>query len=220
MGDSNSDTNFYLRNVRYDEQESALLLDGVYSGNLEKSNFDPNVDKGYKAIAYLGDRFNYDKFTFSLQFNAKNFSQDRTTGAGNAPDTILVGGILYRWFGIRWNSGFLELTLNNQKLRVPIRQFSLKTNYWHTVICSVNVSEKKILTVLDEYAIYETALPESFGLEVANFHPDKEDRYLIFTNYSNGGTFDGLVRRLGVFRKFLSREEIESLRKFYLKEVH
>ena len=215
---SNSETNFDLQNARYGEEGTALRLNGKYSGNVEDEYIDPNVDKGYRAIAYLGDRFDYNEFTFSLQFNAKEFNQDRTTDPGNAPDTILVGGVLYRWFGIRWNSGHLELTLNNQEYQAPLKNLTLDTDVWHTVICSINLSNKRILTVLDEHPIIETDLPPNFKLDVADSQSEKKDRFLTFTNYSNGGTFDGLVRRLGAFGKSLSREEIESIRRFYRLE--
>ena len=94
-----------LRNTEF--RMKSLYLNGHYQHDMEN---------GYVAIAKLRN-FNYSSFTMSVDFFACEFSDHITDDFEQERTNILTGGTSYRWFAIRWNNGFLELTLNNQEFR-------------------------------------------------------------------------------------------------------
>jgi hypothetical protein len=167
-----------------------LCLNGIYEGwNLE----------GFHAFATITG-FSYESFAVALDFLAADFSNDN----------ILTGGQSYRWFSLRHNAGRLEVTLNNQALVYLLSDSQLKTNQWQNVICSVDASSKKIITVLDGQRLPDIALRPDFHFEVVGTPLENSDRLFTFANYSNGSAFHGYVDNLKVWRRALSSSEIEA----------
>lgn len=87
----------------------------------------------------------------------------------------------------------------------------LEAKKWHNVICSVDVKNKKIITILDGQLLEEISLPNSFGLEIIGSDAESRDREFIFTNYSNASTFVGYMDNFRVFSYALSPNGIEQL---------
>ncbi len=219
---SNTSESIYLKETKFcknnqDENckdKHALYLNGRYEYGGE------DIDDGYVATAHLR-QFEYNNFTVALDFYAYDFEGDHRT--------ILVGGTSYRWFSIRrGNDGNLELTLNNQdKIIEPSNggKWKLETDKWYRVICSVNLNDKKVLTMLvfnpydsdkqavQEFSSHEHRLADGFKLEVISSPAESTDKNISFTNYSDGSVFHGLVRHLRVYSKPLTNNEMKAINK-------
>lgn len=188
MGMSN---NFQLQNTEF--IDNTLFLDGVY-----------HYDGGYIAVTELR-QLDYEKFTISLDFYPSRFNRE------SGLDTILMGGTSYRWFGLRWNNNHLELTLNNQDFIHTFQSSKLEARKWHNVICSVDIRNKKITTILDGQLLEEISLTNNFSLEIMGSDAESRDKEFTFANYSNAHTFVGYVDNFRVFDDALSTNGIEQL---------
>ena len=168
-----------------------LCLNGLYELG------DP---QGFHALATISG-FSYESFTVALDFFAADF----------ANDNILTGGPSYRWFSLRHNAGRLEVTLNNQSLVYLLPDGALRTNEWQNVLCSVDASAKRIITVLDGRRLQDVVLSPDFSFEVIGSPVENSDRVFMFANYSNASVFHGYVDNLKVWSRALNSPEIEAM---------
>jgi hypothetical protein len=172
---------------------SSLYLNGKYSGN------DP---QGFLAIAPITG-LSYDSFTVALDFNPADFL------FGHA--SIIVGGTSYRWFSLRHNTGKLEVTLNNQSQTYVIPNSALQPGRWQSVLCSVNVAARKIVTFVNNIRVADIDLPVGFRFEVVGSPAENFEREFSFANYSNADVFSGYVDNLKVWSRALSASEIDAM---------
>ncbi len=170
--------------------DNTLYLNGEYV-------YDTN---GYRAIANISG-FDYRAFSVSLDFYSMDFSKPN----------ILTGGTSYRWFGLRYNNGNLQLTLNNQRYVHTFTNTSLEANNWHNVVCSFDLENKKIITMLDGEVLPEILLDSDFQLNIIGSGSEDFDKKFTFTNYSNGSVFYGYVDNLMIYNRALSEAEIQAL---------
>ena len=205
-----SQTNPPMRLQNTEFREDSLYLNGKYQYDDEG---------GYVAIAEL-NRFNYNEFTFSLDFYSCEFTDQSTDDIRNLRTNILTGGISYRWFAIGWNNGLLELTFNNQRWRRSTPSLTLRSQEWYRVILSLNLLAplKQAIVMLgkpestpSDWKWKDINLEDSFLLNVVSDNVGSRDKSVTFTNYSNGNTFYGLVRNLQVYRRALSPDQMRSL---------
>ena len=186
-----------LQNVSF--VNSTLQLNGQYQND--------GSGNGYVATAYINN-FSYQNFTISLDFNSNTF-----TGVINnfTSSNVLTGGTSYRWFGLRYNTGHLELTLNNQAYSHLFSTSSLTAGSWHNIICSFDLPNKLVRTYFDGQFLEDVVLPVDFVLDVIGSSAESTDKKFSFTNYSNGQTFNGVVDNLRVYNKTLNGSEIQNL---------
>jgi len=172
------------------EGRATLCLNGIYDGNPD----------GFHAVATITG-FSYESFTVALDFFAAEFSNNN----------ILTGGVSYRWFSLRHNAGKLEVTLNNQSLVYLIPDSDLRTNEWQSVICSVDASAKRIITVLNGRRLQDIVLSPDFHFEVIGTPAENLDRLFTFANYSDGSVFHGYVDNLKVWSRALKSSEMDAM---------
>jgi TonB family protein len=182
----------YLNGVY--EHAKDVYLNGVYVHAKDWN--------GYLAIAPV-PRLNYLHFTAALDFNAETFNPPK--------NAILYGGTAWRWWGLGWKDGVLELTLNNGSFRHAFEGGELSQGAWHNVICSVDLPAGVIRTVLDGKALPDVQLPQGFRLEVIGTEAEARDKSFTFTNYSNAAVFQGYVNNLRIYGESLSAEELQIL---------
>jgi TonB family protein len=173
-------------------REGSLYVNGIYE----------KLPNGHRAVAAV-PRLNYLSFTAALDFRAETF------GAKN--DAILYGGIAYRWWGLGWKDGVLELTLNGGRFRHPFSESLLTEGDWHNVVCSVDLLSKTIRTWLDGWALAEVRLPDDFRLEVLGTNFETVDKNFTFTDYANGTAFQGSVKNLRIYSRAMSATEVQTL---------
>ena len=168
-----------------------LYLNGLYEFD------DP---QGFHALARISG-FSYESFTVALDFFAADYSNDN----------ILTGGPSYRWFSLRHNAGRLEVTLNNQSLVYFLPDGALRTNQWQNVLCSVDASAKRIITVLEGRRLQDIVLSPGFSFEVIGSPVEDSDRIFMFANYGNASVFHGYVDNLKVWNRALNSPEIDAM---------
>jgi len=200
-----------------------LYVDGIYEPNGRRIN--------YLGTAPIRD-LNYNSWSLSLDFypvpikrtqvqlsgierKLDSFTQGRySRWMGIAPNdtaNILTGGYSYRWFIIQRDDNSLRLSLNNgswshQFNRIPVAPWS-----WHNVICSVDLTEKRILTLFDGKQLEAIKLPPDFKLEVVGSPDDLSDREFVFANHGNGSVFHGYAANLRLFGRSLTPAEMATL---------
>lgn len=168
-----------------------LCLNGIYGlGN----------PAGFIAIANITG-FSYDSFTVAVDFNAIDFSIPRIN--------ILSGGPSYRWLAFSYDAGLLRLELNNFNQVHGFTNGFLRTNFWHRLVCSVDVPARKIVTYLDSQRLQDINLPSDFQFDVVGTPYEESDKAFNFNNYGYAATFYGYVDNLRVYSRALSPSEIE-----------
>jgi hypothetical protein len=172
---------------------SSLYLNGKYSGS------DP---QGFVALASITG-LSYNSFTVALDFNPADFLFGH--------ESIIVGGTSYRWFSLRHNTGKLEVTLNNQSQSYVIPNSALQPGRWQSVLCSVNVATRKIVTFVNNTRVADIDLPVGFRFEVVGSPAENSDKTLSFVNYSNADVFRGFVDNVKVWSRALSASEIDAI---------
>ena len=123
-------------------------------------------------------------------------------------DNILTGGYLYRWVGFNRQGDLLNLTLNNQAFAHEFAGAAVTAGRWHQLICSVDLRQRKILTMFDGRLLESITLPADFKLEVAGSPGEARDREFTFSNYSNGSVFFGYAAHLKILGRALAESEL------------
>jgi Concanavalin A-like lectin/glucanases superfamily len=182
-----------LRNTTF--TNGTLFLNGIYEFASDPGGF-------HASARIIG--LSYDSFTVALDFRAAEFAKFSN-------HNILTGGRDYRWFSLWHNAGRLEVTLNQNGFVYLISNSRLKTNQWQSVICSVDVSAKRIITFLDGQRLEDIVLTPDFNFEVVGTSHESTDRLFTFTHYGGGSAFHGYVDNLKVWARALSASEIEAM---------
>lgn len=126
---------------------------------------------------------------------------------------IITGGRSYRWFGFNRGENNLTLTLNNQTFSHEFKRVRVKPDRWHSLICSVDVKNRRILTMFDGKELEPVELPAGFALEIVGSPDEATDRQLTFMNMSNGSVFYGYAAHLKIFDRALGQTELAELSK-------
>jgi TonB family protein len=191
---------FSLANTAF--RDGSLYLKGVYESSR-------NNDM-YPATPMV-PKLDYLNFTVALDFNAEAFDPRKSV--------ILYGGTAYRWWGLGWRDGVLELALNNGNYRHAFDGAALSSGAWHNVICSVDLPAGLIRTVLDGRALPDVQLPQGFRLEVVGSEYEGRDKRFTFANYSNGTLFQGYVNNLRIYGDSLSGSELQAIYRLIGKDT-
>ncbi|WP_259635923.1 LamG domain-containing protein [Stieleria sedimenti] len=177
---------FDLKNTQFNN--GALVLNGQYEHSGSAS--------GYRAIASTPGQ-SYDSFTVSVRFKAQSFA-DRNR-------TILCGGSSYRWFQICAGQGnAVSVTLNNQRISHTFQNLKLRPGHWHQIACAVDIPKGIVAVVLDHNRAEVFRLPPGFKLDVADSSDAERDKNWMFTNYSYGNAFYGLIDELTILKGTMS----------------
>ena len=103
------------------------------------------------------------------------------------------------------------MTLNNQNLTYLLPSSSLKIGQWHSVLCSVDASSRKIITVLDGLRLQDIDLSPNFHFEVVGSPSEFLDNQFTFSNFGDASTFHGYVDNLKVWSRALVSSEVDTL---------
>src|SRR5262249_35043255 len=114
-------------------------------------------------------------------------------------------------FGYRQHDGCLELTLNNQEFIHRFTNVVAKPGRWHSLIASLDVKRRQVVTVLDGQRLEDVELPTDFVLRIIDSTDAPKDKEFTFTNYSNGEVFHGYAARLRVLGRALTDGDLRSL---------
>jgi len=193
---------FLLKNTEF--RENALYLNGKYENDGGKD--------GYRAIC-PAPKLDYHKFTVALRFKAEAFGEKNPTGPfGDRKSTIFMGGEGYRWFGMsRSKAGHLVITMNNSRYHWEIDEAPLKTDTWTVVACGVDVNARKVAVYLNGKKAASFNLPPDFKLDAVDADPRGSDKLWTFTDYSHGGTFQGLIDECIIYGEMLSDEAMAAI---------
>jgi thiol-disulfide isomerase/thioredoxin len=177
---------------------SGVYLNGIYGTEKAYTLKTPNLFKNLKS------------FSVCVDFALEQVRQD----------WLLVGGMLFRWFGVEVRGETAEkavtVTLNNQEIAFPFLQGQkLKLKTWYSLSVSVNVPARVLTCAVgscevEQLWIAETKLPEDFEFQI----PDEvlvTDGHLTSSNLSNGGCFRGLVKNLALYERALSVGEMREV---------
>jgi hypothetical protein len=129
----------------------------------------------------------------------------------NNTSNILTGGQSYRWVGFNYRNGLLTLTLNNQAFTHSFQGVLVTANQWHTLLCSVDLRQKRIVTLFDGRKLETINLPDKFSLEVIGSPNDAADREFTFVNWSNGSVFRGYAANFKIFGRALTEPELAAV---------
>jgi len=202
--------------------EGALFLNGRYEHG--------GVAKGYKATFPVA-AMKYDSLTVALDFFPLGLKPNRTFnvverkldfltfgwywrwfGSDRSDNaTIVAGGTSYRWLGFRCETNTLQLTLNNQAYAHSFSGTPVAPKRWHNLVCSLDLSRRKVITMLDGRLLETIALPDDFALSVIGSEAETKDREFSFANYSNGSVYYGYAANLKVFGRALNEAELAAL---------
>jgi len=156
---------------------------------------------GYAASARVAG-FSYSSFTVAFDFRPYDF--------GFPNQTLLSGGPSYRWIGFENDSaGHLLLTLNNRNRLYNFTNV-VATHRWHTLVCSVDLISRAIVTVLDGERLPDIAL-QNFQFNVIGTAFEQSDQVFSFWNYGNATGLYGQADNLRIYSRALSGSEIQSL---------
>lgn len=179
--------------------DDAISIHGKY-GDFEVFCGTPEIDCERFTVVL---RFKYD-----IQF-------------GGHPDLILMAGKNYRWFGLsRTLSGKLALMFNSNQFNENFPNSSVSVGEWHSIACAVNIPERRVASFIDGEDAGSIELPTGFRLtkpipdRYELRHPFYGDKHFLFTDFSNGRIFNGLVDELIVFDYVLTGKEMEALTHF------
>jgi hypothetical protein len=181
--------------------DGCLALSGQYEWGTALGS-SRAIQSGYRAV-FPTPSLDYKKFTVVVRLRPDDISRPK--------DTLLVGGITCRWLALSTSpKGELTLSFNNQKLLWPIKKVKIVPGKWTVLACSFDAAARKARVYVDGQRLEEISLPNTFKLDTSYHNVD--DRVWSFTNYSNSGTFKGLVGELDVFGTVLTDDEIAALR--------
>lgn len=192
--------NMILENTEF--RNNALYLNGLY-------HYDE--DNGYKASTAKLD-MDYSALSVSFSFNAIAFDKYEARYPHRRV-TLLAGGAGARWLLIEkdFTKDNINVSFNNYRQKFTFENVGLTTGEWHKLAFSFNVSEKKLLLLLDGRLLGEKSLPSDFVIDVAERSSSESNKHLMFTNYSNGNVFYGYIKELNIANKFLDETELKEL---------
>ena len=182
-------------------QGKALYLNGKYSTDYWG---DDKQHTGYTAV-FRPSNLAYEKFTVAVKLRPEDISGPR--------NIFLVGGASARWLVLSVvETNRLELSLNNRRFRHTVDSVTITNGAWITLATSFDLEARKIIVYVNGLRAEEIQLPADFTLDIINDEKFREyDKVWTFTNYSYGGTFQGLVAGLLSFNTVLSDDEVKRL---------
>jgi hypothetical protein len=106
----------------------------------------------------------------------------------------------------------LELSLNNHRFRHTVENVAITNGAWITLAASFDQETRRVVVYVNGLRAEEIQLPGDFTLDIMNDEKFREyDKVWTFTNYSYGGTFQGLVAGLLSFNVILSDDQVKQL---------
>ncbi len=147
--------------------------------------------------------FSYDAFTVAVDFKPTSLTPEWG-------EAILYGGSAYRWLGFDRVDDRLRITLNNHNRAFDFPDSRLASNQWHRLVCSFDLANQSIITVLDGVRLADIQL-QNFRFEVIGTEYEGWDKVFCFEDYSVGSTFHGFADNLKVFNQALTPAEIATL---------
>ena len=191
------DATFNLRNTHF--KDGALSLNGKYDNNIGGDS------DGYRAICIM-PRMDYKAFTVAIRFRPDGFKQWQS-------NTIFVGGTLSRWLELaRSPNGNLKIWINNNLGPYLNHEFvgtRLRENDWNEVCLCVDPPNRNVVAYLDGKKAGEVVLPDGFERDVIGIAV--KDRKWTFTNYGNGGAFQGRIDALIIYDRALNSNEVATI---------
>jgi hypothetical protein len=180
--------------------EGALVLSGLYEWGTALGSNKP-VQNGYRAV-FPTPGLDFKKFTVVVRLRPDDISRPK--------GTLLVGGTACRWLALNTSpTGDITLFFNNQKTSSRLKKGKIVPGKWTVLACSFDANARKARVYMDGQRLEEIVLSNNFKLE--GRYRDVDDRVWSFTNYSNSGTFKGLIGELDVFNTVLTDDEVASL---------
>lgn len=184
---------FTLKNTTY--ENGALSLNGIYSRR----------ENGYDARVFL-EGLNYAQFSTGQEFLIRDHSKE---GARKST-SIIVGGYIYRWFGLKcYPTGEVDLFFNTNRFIYNLPGVKVTLNEWNRVLVSVDLYQGVARIWFNGKLLPEVKLPEDFMLDVIATPFAERDANFNFTNFSNAETLDGMVDNVVFFDGPLSESEME-----------
>ena len=181
-----------LKNTTF--KEKALVVNGIYP-------FGEKDPEKASDVQIATPKMSYDAFTVAVRFKADEFSDK-----GNP---VIVGGPGYRWFHVGANgAGNLSVRLNGGDQVFEAKDTKLAANKWVVVACSVSAKDKKVNVFVDGKKADEFALLNDFAFTVATTDAKDRDRVWTTINYSNSGTFKGMIDELIIYDTALTAEQL------------
>ncbi|HUS34631.1 MAG TPA: LamG-like jellyroll fold domain-containing protein, partial [Verrucomicrobiae bacterium] len=111
---------------------------------------------------------------------------------------ILSCGPGYRWLDINVNGGFLEVALNNTRVR-HLSTKPISVDRWQTVIVAIDWFGHQLRAWVDgERVLTAEILGETFDVVGTSF--EESDKVISFRNYGYGTRYHGLADNLRVFK--------------------
>ncbi len=136
------------------------------------------------------------------------------------PQWLFVGGSMLRWLAVRIEcDGSIVLTFNNQNSHLLLHGLVFRALVWTAFVIGLDTQLCVVRVTMAEGADppvrREFPLPPGFRFRaIDNVLPGRSllaDGHITFTNLSNGGTLNGLVRHLGVFSRILTGQEMDAV---------
>jgi hypothetical protein len=179
----------------------ALYLNGKYSTDYWG---DDKKHVGYTAV-FRPSNLTYEKFTVAVKLRPEDVSGSK--------GTLLVGGASARWLALTVvETNRLELSLNNHRFRHTVENVAITNGAWITLAASFDQETRRVVVYVNGLRAEEIQLPGDFTLDIMNDEKFREyDKVWTFTNYSYGGTFQGLVAGLLSFNVILSDDQVKQL---------
>ena len=155
----------------------------------------------YIASAAI-ENMSYRSFTVATDF--------KPLSLGFMHTTILSGGPLYRWLGLQNDdAGHLILTFNNTSSSHTFTNI-IATGIWHTVVCTVDWTNKAAIVYLDGEQLPTVQLPgERFEIEGTEF--ESSNRIFTFRNGGNASRLHGEADNLKVYNRALTPQEVTDI---------
>ena len=176
-----------LYNVKFSRQ--ALQLPGPDYAYFTANAFIPNL--------------NYSNFTVAVDFAPCSVDYEHPT--------ILSCGPSYRWLTVvvdPW--GRLQLELNNGSYVYSFTN-QISSNRWHTLVCSVELDEQRIVVFLNRRQVAVVPLFD-FTFNVIDTDYEREDKTFSFQNYGNATVLCGYVDNLRIYERALTAAEAQRVR--------
>lgn len=176
-----------LDNVKFSRQ--ALQLPGPDYANYIAEAFIPNL--------------NYSNFTVAVDF--------APCSVDSSHSTILSGGPGYRWLTVGVDPwGRLQLELNNGNYLYSFTN-QISSNRWHTLVCSVELAEQRIVVFLDRRQVDVVPL---FNFTFNSIGTDYEwsDKTFLFRDLGDATILCGYVDNLRIYDRALTAAEVQRVR--------